>query len=106
MARRNRPALAPTQSQPPLVQRSGQQPQAPPSGETFDIENISGDEDKDEDYKLGRSSVGTQAATSTVVEQNIAINNPDIVAPRSRAAGDIHYFFEKTVDKWRCKFCK
>lgn len=92
------PAQPPPPTSEPPARRSQRRAPAPGDLETFDLDNISPDEDED-----GEAGESTQAA---VPGRDLGINNPDIVAPKKRKAGDVHYFFEKLEDNWQCKICK
>jgi hypothetical protein len=98
------PATVETRPGTTPVHRSGRPRPAAQSGESFDLANITGSEDEDEDQRPAQPPIGTQ---TTIPENDSDINNPDIVATHNpKQAGDIHYFFEKLPEIYQCKICK
>jgi len=105
------PATVENLPQTTRVQRSGRSGHAPPGGEYFDLANISGnEEDEDEESQLSAQAaaqppIGTD---STIPEINSGINNPDIVATSGsrNQAEDVAYFYDKFPTGYVCKFCK
>ena len=74
-----------------------------PSGEHFDLNNISGNESDDDQQS-------TQQPTQQPAVQGAAniVNTVNIPAlPDARnAAADTRYFFEKLLDKYVCRECR
>ena len=84
----------------------------PVQGESFNLSEVSSDDndDADNDNRPARQSGGrTQQANPPAQEQDSGVNNPNLSPPSDSktAAADIRYFFEKLTDKKTvCKECR
>jgi hypothetical protein len=82
------------------------QPTVPAQGESFDLDNISGD-DSDDNPQPARSGGRSQPLTPSAQEEDSGVNDPTITLPSdSRPAADTRYFFEKVAGKAVCRECK
>jgi hypothetical protein len=88
------------------TQRSRTQPTVPAQGESFDLDNISGD-DSDDNPQPARSGGCSQPLRPSAQEEDSGVNGPAIAHPSdSRPAADTHYFFEKVAGEAVCKESK
>ena len=84
---------------------------APAEGESFDLDNVSGssnDEDNHLPVRQAGRPQGTAQATTVTPAENSGFNDPSIAAPSdSKTAGaDTRYFFERLADKVVCRECR
>lgn len=80
-------------------------------GESFNLSDISGSDDDDDihvDNPNPTDHPHNRDAASTSQAADAGINDPDLVAPKSSTAADIHYFFEKNEEekKMVCVECR
>lgn len=93
----------------PGIRRSRRPQHAAPGGESFDLANISGSEDEEEDQSPEQLLISTEITiTENEDEDDCGINNPDIIVTRDskNQAEDIQFFYDKLPDNYRCKVCK
>ena len=92
-------------------QRSHTQATVPAQGESFNLSEVSSDDndDADNDNRPACQSGGrTQQANPPAQEQDSGMNDRNLfpLSDSKTAAADIHYFFEKLTDKTVCKECR
>jgi hypothetical protein len=96
----NKPAepapLATVGTKTQTTRRSERSRPASPGGEDFDFTTISDGEEED----------GQPPTQTTIPKNNTGINDPNIIPSAKNKASDVHYFFNKLLDKYQCKFCK
>jgi hypothetical protein len=86
------------------VRQRGRPQHVAPGGESFDLANISGSENEEEEQHPAQPPIGPY---TTIPDNNGNINNPDVVTRKSKnQAGDVHFFFNKSAECYQCKFCK
>jgi len=106
------PATTENLPQTTQVRRSGRSRHAPPGGECFDLANISGDEEEEEDQHPTQAAaqppISTDSTETTIPEISSGINNPDIVVTRDskNQAEDVAFFYNKFPKGYECKFCR
>ena len=87
----------------PGIRRSRQPRHAAPGGESFNLANISGSKDEEEDHSPEQLLIGTEiTVTEDEDEDDRGINNPNIIMTRDskNQAEDIQFFYDKLLDNY------
>ena len=72
--------------------------------EHFDFTNLNiSDDDSEDEPKAPQSGHSSQIQTQNT---NLGVNDPSLQPPSSKAAADVHHFFEKSEGKMVCKLCR
>jgi len=117
MPPRPRRRVAPSQlSSTRTLQAQAHTPAVDHGEESFNLDDVSGGDDNDNNNDNNNDNVPTDRpdptddptpnATSQHAAANAGVNNPDFPPPRVTTAADVHYFFKKDGDKMVCEECK